>query len=78
MTTEALKGVLARAETWPEWAQAELTQIALEIEAEMFRGNSRATAEELAGIDRGLKAAREERFASEAEVEAVFTKHNRS
>jgi hypothetical protein len=32
----------------------------------------------LAELDRGLKAAREGRFASDAEVEAVFAKHRRA
>jgi hypothetical protein len=33
-----------------------------------------ATQEELEGIDRGLKAARERRFATEEQVEAVLTR----
>jgi predicted transcriptional regulator len=33
-----------------------------------------ATPEELAGIDRGLKAAREQRFVTDQEVETVLTK----
>jgi predicted transcriptional regulator len=38
----------------------------------------RATPAELEGIDRGLKAAREGRFATDVEVEAVFAKHRRT
>jgi len=34
-----------------------------------------ATPEELAGIDRGLKAAREGRLATDEEVEAILAKH---
>jgi hypothetical protein len=34
-----------------------------------------ATVDELQGIDRGLKAAREARFASDVEVKEVFAKH---
>jgi hypothetical protein len=34
----------------------------------------RATKEELAGIDRGLREANKGKFASDAEVEAVFAK----
>jgi predicted transcriptional regulator len=34
-----------------------------------------ATPKELAGIDRGLKAAREGRLATDEEVEAIFAKH---
>jgi predicted transcriptional regulator len=77
MTAKALKDVLERAESWPERAQAELAELALEIEAELADGKYHATPEELAGIDRGLKAAREGRFATEEEVEAVFAKHRR-
>jgi predicted transcriptional regulator len=38
-------------------------------------GAYRATPEELAGIDRGLKAAREGRFATDEQIEALFKKH---
>ena len=77
MTTKILKDVIERAETWPDEAQAELAAIALEIDASVREGVYRATREELDGIDRGLKAAREGRFATYAEVEAVFAKHRR-
>jgi predicted transcriptional regulator len=40
-----------------------------------IRGLYKATTEELEGIDRGLKAAREGRFASDEEVAAVLAKH---
>jgi len=77
MTAKALKDVMQRAEAWPEEAQEELAELALEIEASLRGGVYHATPEELAGIDRGLKAAREGRFATDAEVEAVFAKHRR-
>jgi len=77
MTIKVLKDVIERAETWPDEAQAELAAIALEIDASVREGVYRATREELEGIDRGLKAAREGRFATDAEVEAVFAKHRR-
>jgi predicted transcriptional regulator len=35
------------------------------------------SAEEIAGIERGLRAAEEGRVATEQEVEAVFDKHSR-
>jgi predicted transcriptional regulator len=47
------------------------------MEANLQGGTYHATAEELAGIDRGLKAARERRFASDEDVEAVLAKHRR-
>jgi predicted transcriptional regulator len=41
-------------------------------------GEYQPTPEELAGIDRGLRAAAEGRFATDQQVEAVFAKfHNR-
>ena len=77
MTIKVLKDVIERAETWPDEAQAELAAIALEIDATVQGGAYRATRDELEGIDRGLKAAREGRFATDAEVEAIFAKHRR-
>jgi len=41
------------------------------------RGNYHVTTDELQGIDRGLKAAREGRFATDEEVEAVLAKYRR-
>ncbi|MGP0092511.1 MAG: hypothetical protein ACLPKB_21500 [Xanthobacteraceae bacterium] len=75
MTAKALKEALRRVETWPEEAQEELAEIALEIDEGLKGGLYRATAEELEGIDRGLKAAREGRFATDEEVEAILAKH---
>lgn len=75
MTAKALKDVMQRVESWPESAQEELARIAKEIETEMQGGTYQATPAELAGIDRGLKAAREGRFATSERVEAVFSKH---
>jgi predicted transcriptional regulator len=77
MTIKVLRDVIERAETWPDEAQAELAAIALEIDASIREGVYRATREELEGIDRGFKAAREGRFATDAEVEAVFAKYRR-
>jgi predicted transcriptional regulator len=78
MTAKALKEAMQRVESWPQEAQEELAEIALEIDARLKGGKYHATPEELAGIDRGLKAAREGRFATDAEVEAVFAKHRRT
>jgi predicted transcriptional regulator len=78
MTAKVLKDVLERVETWPEEAQQELVEIALEIDAGLSGGVYHATPDELQGIDRGLQAAREGRFASDAEVEAVFAKYRRA
>ena len=67
--------MLHRAQTWPEAAQEELAELALEIDAGVKAGEYHATSEELAGIDRGLKAAREGRFATSEQVEAILAKH---
>jgi len=73
----ALKNLMARIEAWPQEAQDELTQVALEIEAGIAGGVYRASPEELAGIDRGLCDAAAGRWASQDQVEAVFAKHRR-
>jgi predicted transcriptional regulator len=78
VTIKILKDALQRVETWPEEAQVELAEIALQIDAGLAGGVYHATPEELEGIDRGLKAAREGRFATDTEVEAVFAKHRRA
>jgi len=78
MTAKVLKEVLEQVETWPKEAQEELAEIAREIDAGLKGGTYRASPEELAGIDRGLKAAREGRFATDEEVNAVFAKHRRT
>ena len=75
MTTKMLKDVLTRVERWPESAQDELAEIALAIDADL-KGAYQPTAEELAGIRRGLRAADAGRFATE-EVTAVFAKFHR-
>jgi hypothetical protein len=77
MTTKALKDVLERVESWPQEAQEELAAIAREMDVELAGGVYHATPEELLGIDRGLKAAEEGRFATDEEVEAVFAKYRR-
>jgi len=77
MASKALEEAMRRAETWPAEAQEELAEIALEIDASLRGGTYHATLEELEGIDRGLKAAREARFATDEEVEAVIAKHRR-
>jgi hypothetical protein len=75
MTTTKLKDVLQRVEAWPEAAQAELAELALEIDAELGNGAYKPTPAELDGIDRGFKAAREGRFATSDQVEELFKKH---
>jgi len=66
---------MRRVEAWPEAAQAELAEIALEIDAGLSADAYRATPKELQGIDRGLKAAREGRFATDDQVSRIFRKY---
>lgn len=74
MKTPKLTAILERFEAWPADAQNELAEFALELDAGLKDGEYQPTPEELAGIDRGLRAAAEGRFASEQEVEAAFAK----
>jgi len=74
MKTKMLADVLERVESWPAEAQEELAEIALEIDAGLAGKAYEPTPAELAGIDRGLRAAEEGRFATEEEVEAVLAK----
>lgn len=64
----SLKEVLERAGTWPEQAQQELAEIALEIEAGLRGGVYHATAEELRAIDEADRSG----LATEQQVEAAF------
>jgi predicted transcriptional regulator len=74
MKTVSLAKVLERVEAWPPEAQDQLAEIALDIEAGMAGQEYDPTPAELAGIDRGMRAAEEGRFATHGEVEAVFAK----
>jgi predicted transcriptional regulator len=75
MIAKLLHDALRRVETWPEAAQVEPAEIALEIEASLSAGTYQATAKELEGIDRGLKAAREGSFATEEQVSTVLQEY---
>jgi len=73
MTAKILKEVMQRAETWPEEAQEALAEIALEIDAGLG-GIYRLSDGERAGIERGLEAMREGRFASDERIAAILRK----
>jgi len=75
--TRRLQEVLKLAETWPEEAQEELAEAALEIAAGL-EGQYHASGKELAGIDRGLDDAREGRFATDEEVMEALSKFRRA
>jgi hypothetical protein len=73
MTAKILKDVMQRAETWPEEAQDALAEIALEIDGGL--GGVYSVSEgEREGIERGLTAMREGRFASDERVAAILRK----
>jgi predicted transcriptional regulator len=73
MKSKELTAVLERVESWPEHAQQQLADIALEIEQELS-GTYHATPEELKAIDEGIAAADRGEFATNEEVEAVLAK----
>jgi predicted transcriptional regulator len=74
MKTKQLSEVLKRVENWPPRAQDELAEIARNIEESLSNGDYEPTEAELAGIDRGLRAAAEGRFATDEEIEAALAK----
>jgi hypothetical protein len=76
--TRTLRDILDRVEGWPEWAQEDLAQLALEIDRELKAGTYHATQEELAKIDEALAAVRRGDLATDQEVEAIFAKHRRA
>ena len=77
MNAKMIKEILRRAEGWPESAQVDLAQAALEIERELQQDACTATPEEVAAIERGLQEAEQGKFATESEVEAVLSKYRR-
>jgi hypothetical protein len=74
MKTKKLTDVLERIEAWPPEVQNQLADFALELDAGLSDDIYEPTPEELAGIERGLRAAAEGRFATDQQVEAVFAK----
>ncbi len=70
-----LKNVLDRAGKWPDWAQQDLAELAMEIDREISAGTYRVTREELRKIDEAIEAAQRGEIATDEEVEAVFAKH---
>jgi len=78
MKTKNLAHALERVEAWPAEVQDELAMIAMDIDAGLAGDAYEPTAEELAAIDRGLRAAAEGRFATDEQVEAVFAKFRKA
>jgi hypothetical protein len=76
--TKTLRDVLERVAAWPDWAQDDLAELALEIDREINAGTYRATRAELRKIDEALAAVQRGEIATDAEVEAVFAKRRRA
>jgi predicted transcriptional regulator len=73
MKTKELAAILERVESWPEAAQRQLAEIALEIEQDLS-GEYHPTLEERAGIERGLADVRAGRYATDEQVEAALAR----
>lgn len=69
-----LKDVLQRIDSWPEAAQQELAEIALEIESGFRGGVYHASADELQAIDEADASG----VASQEQVEAAFRAFRRA
>ena len=74
MQSRMLTEILARVAAWPAEAQDQLAEIAVEMDAALAGQPCQPTPEELSGIDRGLRAAAEGRFATQDEVEVALAK----
>ncbi|HKS89082.1 MAG TPA: hypothetical protein VJR70_06545 [Stellaceae bacterium] len=74
MTKDRLKAVFDRVSTWPEERQAELAELALQIEAEMSDGAYQASPEELEAIDEALAGER----AGQDEIDTAFAAFRRT
>ena len=77
MKTKQLTAILERVENWPEAAQQQLAELALEIE-QGLNGQYHATSQEIAGIERGLADARAGRFATDQQVEAALARFRKA
>jgi uncharacterized protein YecE (DUF72 family) len=74
MTETDLKNLLKRVQNWPEAAQDELVAVANQIENELQANDYLATQEELRIIDAAIASIDGGEAATDAEVQAAFTK----
>jgi hypothetical protein len=74
MTTNDLKILLERVQTWPEGAQDELVAVANQIESELHGREYFATQEELRIIDAAMASIDSGEVATDAEIRAAFAK----
>ncbi len=75
--TKKLKELLDRAESWPEEAQEEAAASLQAIEQELHEPYVLTEADKKA-IDRGIAAANAGKFATDKQVEAMFSKFHPS
>jgi hypothetical protein len=68
-----LKDILERAQSWSEAAQEHAIELLLALEQE-YADPYELTDEDKAAIDRSVEEAKQGRFASDAEVKAVFSR----
>jgi hypothetical protein len=73
MTKHEINAILESVRSWPEEDQEELIAYAREIEARRT-GVYRLSDEEGQGVERGLKAMRERRFASDERIAEILQK----
>jgi hypothetical protein len=73
LMAKPLENILEQVAGWPEEAQAELLQSIADIEKK-FIGNFELTPEIHAAIEVGLDDVRNGRFATDAEMEALFAR----
>lgn len=72
MTTNDLKNLLERVQTWPEEAQDELVAAAKQIESELQGQSYLATQEELRIIDAAMASIDAGEAATDAEIRTAF------
>jgi predicted transcriptional regulator len=68
------ESILDRIADWPEEVQAEVMQSIVDIEKKHF-GVYRLNDDERAAVRRGLEEMRQGKFATDAQVEAVFNRY---
>ena len=73
MTKEQIAAVLENVRSWPQEDQEELVAVAREIEARR-RGLYQLSDSERRGIEKGLDAMAQRRFASDERIAAIFKK----
>jgi hypothetical protein len=78
MSTNDLKILLERVQTWPEEAQDELVAVANQIENELQGRSYFADQEELRIIDAAMASIDDGEVATDAEIKAAFAKFRRA